>query len=146
LAGHKHITNIRNATGSRCDVAEIDPSVVEACHQAMGLPRDTPIRTMLNDARVVVDRMSPDRRCDLIIGDAFSDLAVPWHLTTIEFQQKLRDHLADGGVVLTNIIKDFHAGGRFLVREDSGLTAQCFLEEGRGDSPSRIPVYGACLF
>ena len=100
--------------GSRCDVAEIDPNVLEACHQAMGLPRDTPIRTMLNDARVVVDQMSPDRRYDLIIGDAFSDLAVPWHLTTIEFQHKLRNHLADGGVVLTNIIEDFHAGGRFL--------------------------------
>ena len=100
--------------GSRCDVAEIDPTVVEACHQAMGLPRDTTIRTMLNDARVVVDRMCPERRYDLIIGDAFSDLAVPWHLTTVEFQRKLRAHLADDGVVLTNIIEDFHAGGRFL--------------------------------
>lgn len=100
--------------GSRCDVAEIDPDVVEACHQAMGLPRDTSIRTIINDARVVVDRMSPDRRYDLIIGDAFSDLAVPWHLTTVEFQRKLRDHLAGGGVVLTNVIEDFHAGGLFL--------------------------------
>jgi spermidine synthase len=100
--------------GSRCDVAEIDPAVVEACHQAMGLARDTTIRTVLNDARVVVDTMGPDQRYDLIIGDAFSDLAVPWHLTTVEFQRKLRDHLAEGGVVLTNIIEDFHAGGRFL--------------------------------
>jgi spermidine synthase/MFS family permease len=100
--------------GSRCDVAEIDPAVVEACHQAMGLPRDTTIRTVMNDARVVVDGMGPERRYDLIIGDAFSDLAVPWHLTTVEFQRKLRDHLADDGVVLTNIIEDFHEGGRFL--------------------------------
>jgi spermidine synthase len=100
--------------GSRCDVAEIDPEVVEACHQAMGLPRDTTIRTIANDARVVVDQMSPSQRYDLIIGDAFSDLAVPWHLTTVEFQRKLRDHLAADGVVLTNIIEDFHAGGRFL--------------------------------
>lgn len=39
---------------------------------------------------------------------------MPWHLTTIEFQRKLRDHLTGNGVVLTNIIEDFHAGGLFL--------------------------------
>ena len=39
---------------------------------------------------------------------------MPWHLTTIEFQRQLKSHLAPGGVVLTNIIEDFHAGGRFL--------------------------------
>jgi spermidine synthase len=100
--------------GSLCDVAEIDPAVLEACHQAMGLSPAAPIRTILNDARVVVAQLAPEDRYDLIIGDAFSDLAVPWHLTTIEFQRQLRSHLADGGVVLTNIIEDFHAGGRFL--------------------------------
>lgn len=100
--------------GSQCDVAEIDPAVVEACHQAMGLPRDTSIRTIVGDARVVIDRIPPERRYDLIIGDAFSDLAVPWHLTTLEFQRRLRDRLAEGGLVLTNIIEDYQAGGRFL--------------------------------
>jgi spermidine synthase len=100
--------------GSRCDVAEIDPAVLEACHKAMGLSPQAPIRTILNDARVVVAQLGPEDRYDLIIGDAFSDLAVPWHLTTIEFQRQLKSHLAAGGVVLTNIIEDFHVGGRFL--------------------------------
>ena len=100
--------------GSRCDVAEIDPAVLEACHQAMGLSRHTPIRTVLQDARVAVNQLRPDERYDLIIGDAFSDLAVPWHLTTLEFQGQLRKHLAPGGVVLTNLIEDYEAGGKFL--------------------------------
>lgn len=100
--------------GSQCDVAEIDPAVLEACHQAMGLSPMAPIRTILNDARVVVAQLGPEDRYDLIIGDAFSDLAVPWHLTTIEFQRQLRSHLSEGGVVLTNIIEDYQAGGRFL--------------------------------
>jgi spermidine synthase len=100
--------------GSQCDVAEIDPAVLEACHKAMGLSPQAPIRTIVNDARVVVAQMTPQDRYDLIIGDAFSDLAVPWHLTTIEFQRQLKTHLAANGVVLTNIIEDFHAGGRFL--------------------------------
>ena len=105
---------LKRYPGSHCDVAEIDPTVVEACHQAMGLERDTPIRTLVADARVVVDRMPTDQRYDLIIGDAFSDLAVPWHLTTLEFQRRLRSRLTADGVMLTNIIEDFEAGGRFL--------------------------------
>lgn len=100
--------------GSRCDVAEIDPVVLEACHVAMGLPRDTTIRTFLNDARIVVAQMPAERKYDLIIGDAFSDVAVPWHLTTLEFHRSLKTHLSDGGLLLTNVIEDYHKGGFFL--------------------------------
>ncbi len=100
--------------GSRCDVAEIDPLVLEANHQAMGLPRDTTIRTYVGDARVVVNRLPARRQYDLILGDAFNDLAVPWHLTTLEFHRKLRQILRADGVVLTNIIDDVGASGLFL--------------------------------
>lgn len=100
--------------GSRCDVAEIDPLVLEANHQALGLPRDTTIRTYLNDARVVVNELPARGQYDLILGDAFNDLAVPWHLTTLEFHRKLRRLLRDDGVLLTNIIDDVEAGGLFL--------------------------------
>ena len=101
--------------GSRCDVAEIDPMVLEACHEALGLPRDTPIRTYIGDARNVVDDLPADAKYDVIFGDAFNDLSVPWHLTTLEFNRKLARHLKPGGVLLVNIIDEYRFG-QFLGR------------------------------
>jgi spermidine synthase len=96
--------------GSRVEVAEIDPLVVEANHQALGLPRDTPIKTYVMDARNAIDDLPADRRFDLIFGDAFSDLSVPYHLTTLEFARKLKSHMAPDGAYLINIIDDWQYG------------------------------------
>lgn len=96
--------------GSRIDVAEIDPMVVEANHQALGLPRRTPIRTFTLDARNAVDDLPAETRYDLIFGDAFNDLSVPFHLATVEFTRKLAAHLSRDGVYLVNVIDDFSSG------------------------------------
>lgn len=96
--------------GSAVDVAEIDPQVVEANYKALGLPRDTPIRTFCADARLVVDGLAPETRYELIVGDAFNDLSVPFHLTTLEFNEKVARHLAPGGAYLVNVIDDWEVG------------------------------------
>jgi spermidine synthase len=96
--------------GSTVDVAEIDPLVVEANHRALGLPSDTPIKTILLDARNAVDSMPEDQQYDLIFGDAFNDLSVPWHLLTLEFSQKIKRHLKPDGAYLVNLIDDFESG------------------------------------
>jgi spermidine synthase len=96
--------------GSRIDVAEIDPMVLEANHRALGLPRDTPIKTYLLDARNALDDLPRGRRYDVIFGDAFSDLSVPWHLTTLEFDRKIAAHLKPDGGYLINVIDDFEHG------------------------------------
>jgi spermidine synthase len=99
--------------GSRVDVAEIDPVVVEANIAATGLESDTPIRTYIGDARNVVDDLPADAKYDFVFGDAFSDLSVPFHLTTLEFTRKVSAHLKPHGAYLVNIIDDFRFG-RFL--------------------------------
>lgn len=99
--------------GTRVDVAEIDPLVLEANRSALGLARDTPIRTFVGDARIVVDELPPDARYDLIVGDAFNDLSVPFHLTTLEFNEKIASHLSPHGLYLVNMI-DSWAVGRLL--------------------------------
>jgi spermidine synthase len=43
-------------------------------------------------------------RYDLIVGDAFNDFSVPYHLTTVEFNQLVADHLTDDGIYMINII------------------------------------------
>jgi len=41
---------------------------------------------------------------DLVIGDAFGGLAVPWHLTTQEFVAQVRRTMTDDGVYAVNLI------------------------------------------
>jgi hypothetical protein len=99
--------------GCQLDVVEIDPAVTETCHRVLGLPRDTPIRTTHMDARNYVAGLARGNRYDLIYGDAFNDLSVPWHLTTREFNEQLRGLLAPDGVYMINLV-DLFASGRFL--------------------------------
>jgi len=46
----------------------------------------------------------PARTYDLILGDAFNDYSVPYHLTTREFNQRVRAWLAPDGLYLVNLI------------------------------------------
>lgn len=96
--------------GSTGLVAEIDPLVLEANHAALGLPRNTPIQTICQDARMVVRDLEPRQRFDLVFADAFSDLSIPFHLTTLEFYQELAAHMTPDGLLLQNIIDDYQSG------------------------------------
>jgi spermidine synthase len=90
--------------GSRIDVIEIDPGVTETAYTELGLPADTTILTVNEDARRFIDHLPADQRYDLIIGDAFNDYSVPYHLTTLEFDQQVAAHLTDDGLYVVNII------------------------------------------
>ncbi len=90
--------------GTEADVAEIDPAVTRANYKALGLPRDTTIKTTFGDARQFVERNQDRKQYDLIFGDAFNDFSVPWHLTTREFNDKLAKMLSPEGVYMINII------------------------------------------
>ena len=48
-----------------------------------------------------------------MVGDAFNDLSVPYHLTTLEFNREVKRILKDGGVYAVNIV-DAPTPGRFL--------------------------------
>jgi spermidine synthase len=96
---------------SQLDVIEIDPEVTEVAHEKLGLSRDTEILSYNEDARMFLVR-TPDQRYDLILGDAFNDFSVPYHLTTKEFNDRVRAWLADDGLYLVNMIDG--PGGEFL--------------------------------
>ncbi len=101
--------------GSTIVVAEIDPAVTRTAHEALYLPRSTPIETRWGDARTTIDRMLSPRLggsaieapYDFIFGDAFNDFSVPWHLTTLEFNEKIAQLLAPNGVYMINIIDNY---------------------------------------
>jgi spermidine synthase len=90
--------------GSRIEVVEIDPGVTTTAYTELGLPAETTILSHNDDARRFIERLPADQRFDLIIGDAFNDFSVPYHLTTLEFDQRVAAHLTDNGLYMVNII------------------------------------------
>jgi len=102
------------------DVAEIDPAVLRAAELALFLPPagETGVTTHTMDARNYVDdllRVGDPPAYDFIYGDAFNDLSVPYHLTTLEFTGELSRLLTPDGVYMINIIDVYREGlARFL--------------------------------
>jgi spermidine synthase len=96
------------------EVIEIDPGVTEINYTYMGVSRDTKIVTHNLDGRQMVDSLLADgRKFDVVIGDAFNDLSIPYHLTTREFDEKIQQLLNDDGFYLTLVI-DKLRGGLFI--------------------------------
>ncbi|CAG0933031.1 hypothetical protein TFLX_02858 [Thermoflexales bacterium] len=88
---------------SELDVVEIDPGVTETAYEQLGLSRDTQIVSHNEDARLYLLR-PPTKRYTLIMGDAFNDYSVPYHLTTREFNELVDQWLTPGGLYLVNLI------------------------------------------
>ena len=89
--------------GSDIHVIEIDPDVTEVAHDMLGLSRDSEVVTYSEDARLFLDR-EPGQAYDLVMGDAFNDFSVPYHLTTKEFNDRVHVWLEDDGLYFVNII------------------------------------------
>ena len=83
-------------------VVELDPAVVETAYTWFALPHDRRIDVQVDDGRRYLQRH--DERYDVIMLDAFYSDGVPFHLTTLEFVELLRDRLTPGGVIATNVI------------------------------------------
>ena len=97
---------------SKIEVVDIDPAVTEVVHDYLGMPRDTSIITYNNDARTKFFEL-PENNYDLIAGDAFNHFSVPYHLTTLEFNKRIKELLKDDGIYVMNVIDKLHSG-RFL--------------------------------
>jgi spermidine synthase len=90
---------------SQLTVAEIDPGVTEMNIKYLGLNPEGRIHTVNEDARqFLVSEDARGQTYDIVFGDAYNDIAIPFHLTTKEFFQLVRDHLSPGGIYALNII------------------------------------------
>jgi spermidine synthase len=92
------------------EVSEIDPGVTRFNFEKLSLNPDTKIKSINRDARIFLQQLPEDKKYDLIFGDAFNDFAVPYHLTTLEFDRVIKDHLASGGFYAVNVIDDYQHG------------------------------------
>jgi spermidine synthase len=84
------------------DGVEIDPAVVEVGRRFFGLNLAN-LRIFIEDGRYYLARSQT--RYDVLIVDAYRPPYIPFQLTTAEFFQAVRDHLADDGVVAVNVAR-----------------------------------------
>ncbi|MFH1047644.1 MAG: fused MFS/spermidine synthase [Patescibacteria group bacterium] len=92
------------------DVVEIDPMVTEANTEFFDLNPAGQIRTYNQDARMFFAHGADGNRYDVIFGDAFNDYSVPYHLTTVEFAELIRQQLTPDGIYALNTIDDLEDG------------------------------------
>ncbi len=89
--------------GTRSTVLEIDPAVRDLARDELGLRTSPALRVRIGDARLGIRDEADDSR-DLVVGDAFGSLSVPWHLTTREFAREIDRVLRPGGLYVQNVI------------------------------------------
>lgn len=82
------------------DGIELDPAIVQAGRDYFAL-NDPNINVIVGDGRYELNRLPG--RYDVITIDAYKVPYIPWHLTTQEFFQEVRDHLNEDGVVAINV-------------------------------------------
>ena len=86
---------------AQIDVVELDPGVIAREKNISACARPTRSGFIASDGRVYLNRNKD--LYDLILLDAFRDLGVPFHLLTREFYGLVKEHLAPGGAMASNV-------------------------------------------
>jgi spermidine synthase len=97
----RYLDEVRPGTQSL--VIEVDPGVVQIDREQLELQTSESLRVRVADGRVGLAE-EPRGERDLVVGDAFGGLSVPWQLTTREAMELVDAALADDGVYAVNLI------------------------------------------
>lgn len=89
--------------GSEALVLELDGDVVSLDKERLGLRTSPQLRVKVGDARIEMLDVAGDS-ADVVVGDAFSGLTVPWHLTTVEWLDEVKRVLEPDGLYALNMI------------------------------------------
>lgn len=85
------------------DGVEIDPQIIETGEQFFDMNDEhmPNLTTYAEDGRYVLNQL--DKKYTVIGIDAYRPPYIPWHLTTVEFFQEVKDTLTDDGVMVINV-------------------------------------------
>jgi MFS family permease len=89
--------------GSHARVLEVDGELVEFDEQNLGLQESRDLQIVVGDARVSMLDV-PSDSVDVVVGDAFGNLSVPWHLATAEWVDEVRRVLRPNGLYALNVV------------------------------------------
>jgi spermidine synthase len=120
--------------GSRSLVLELDPALVRLARERLGLRTGRGLAVRTGDARLGV-RELPDASFDLVVGDAFGGLAVPWHLATREFAEQIERTLRPRGVYVLNTV-DYPPLG--FVKAEAATLGRTFRHVALLAPPERV--------
>lgn len=124
--------------GTTSIVLELDPLLTEIAEDELGFVAGPDIEVRTGDARLTLTSLD-DASQDVVIGDAFGGISVPWHLTTREFVEAIQQRLRPGGVYVLNLI-DF--GDREFARAEAATLAAVFDHVAVLAPPDRLAPRG----
>lgn len=114
--------------GSEQTVLEIDGGLIDLIDDELPVEPNRTIADIdgldvdVGDARRTM-RQLPDDSADVVVGDAFGNRAVPWHLATVEFTEEIERVLRPGGLYVLNIID---GGGQGFLRAEAATVREVF--------------------
>jgi spermidine synthase len=132
----RYLRHTRPGTSSL--VLELDPSLVTIAQAELGLDLGDDITVRTGDARLTLADVPPASQ-DVVIGDAFGGVSVPWHLTTREVVAAIHARLRPGGTYALNLI-DF--GPRSFARAEAATLASVFTHVAVFAPPERLAPDG----
>lgn len=118
--------------GSRAEVLEVDEELVDFDEKHLGLEPAPGLEIRTGDARIGMLSI-PGESADVVVGDAFGNVAVPWHLTTVEWIEEVERVLRPGGLYALNVIDH---GELELLRAEAATLLDVF-------DHVRMVVYGS---
>lgn len=126
---------------ARITVAEIDPAVTRVAMRDFWFAADA-ATVLHSDGRVALRESG--QTYDVIVGDAFTDIAVPAHLVTEEFFRLVADRLEPGGVFAMNLVDNMErldALAAVLVTLRQVFSSVEVWTEDRGPQPGERRVF-----
>lgn len=87
---------------ARIDVVEIDPRLVDISRRHFGYQDPPNVRVISQDARAFLNANT--KKYDIIVVDVYSELLIPFSLSTTQYTRALKNASPHDGVILANII------------------------------------------
>jgi predicted membrane-bound spermidine synthase len=102
LAGGTAVRQYVSAYGDSMTITgvELDPEILAAAHRYFHLSDAPNVHPVVSDARYWLD--TNGGKYDVIVMDAYQQPYIPFHLTTREFFNSVKQHLEPGGVAVVN--------------------------------------------
>jgi len=97
--------------GCSVEGVEIDEKITKLAREIFEMPES--VRVYDYDGRAFI--AAAKDKYDVIMVDAYQDITIPFHMSTVEFFTLVKNHLAPGGVMVVNM--NMHSDGEGAINQ-----------------------------